>query len=248
MCTLGMAGEYRDDGVAFNALWPRTGIWTAALKMLGGGMDEAAKGCRTEEIMSDAAHLMLTQDAKSYSGNFEIDEDVLRNLGGVTNFDKYECYPGEPLMPDFFIDNYEERYGSVTGNDRLGNDETAKASNTSSGSPMDDIMSKMNSTLLTDGPRFVEKIQCIYQFTIKDTKETYFLDLKSGAGQAGKLSSSDNFESDVQFTMKEKVFIKMFKGQINSTTAFMTGKLKIKGDMKKAMALERLMSKMNGSS
>ena len=129
MCTLGMAGEYRDDGIAFNALWPRTGIWTAALKMLGGGLDEAAKGCRTEEIMSDAAHLMLIQDAKEYSGNFEIDEDVLRNFGGVTDFEKYECYPGEPLMPDFFIDNYEERYGKVEGNDRLGNREEAKAGN-----------------------------------------------------------------------------------------------------------------------
>merc|ERR1711920_22352 len=219
MCTLGMAGEYRDDGIAFNALWPRTGIWTAALKMLGGGMDEAAKGCRTEKIMSDAAHIMLTQDAKTYSGNFEIDEDVLRNLGGVTDFEKYECYPGGPLMPDFFIDNYEERYGAVQGNDRLGNNETAKSSNTSSGSPLDEIMANMNNTLKSDGPRFVEKIQTVYQFTIKDTKEKYFLDLKSGAGQAGKVSS-DNFESDVQFIMEEKVFIKMFRGEINSTTAF----------------------------
>lgn len=80
MCTLGMAGEYRDDGVAFNALWPRTGIWTAALKMLGGGLDEAAKGCRTDEIMADAAYVMLSQNPKEYTGNFEIDEDVLREF------------------------------------------------------------------------------------------------------------------------------------------------------------------------
>ena len=59
MCTLGMAGEFRDDGVACNALWPRTGIWTAALKMLGGGMDDAAKGCRTEDIIGRGFYIII---------------------------------------------------------------------------------------------------------------------------------------------------------------------------------------------
>jgi len=248
MCTLGMAGEYRDDGIAFNALWPRTGIWTAALKMLGGGLDEAAKGCRTEEIMSDAAHLMLIQDAKEYSGNFEIDEDVLRNLGGVTDFEKYECYPGEPLMPDFFIDNYEERYGKVEGNDRLGNREEAKAGNNATPTninSVDDVVAQMNSFLSTSGTKYVEKINCMYQFTMKTSKEKYFLDLKNGSGSAGKITDPDNFESDVQFAMKDKVFIQMYKAEINSTSAFMTGKIRIKGDMKKALALEKMMKKMN---
>ena len=85
----------------------------------------------------------------------------------------------------------------------------------------------------------------MYQFTMKTSKEKYFLDLKNGSGSAGKITDPDNFESDVQFAMKDKVFIQMYKAEINSTSAFMTGKIRIKGDMKKALALEKMMKKMN---
>ena len=78
---------------------------------------------------------------------------------------------------------------------------------------------------------------------MKDTKKTYYLDLKNGAGSSGE--ATGDLDSQVQMILKEKDFIKMFNGKLNSTTAFMTGKLRIKGDMKKAMALERLMGKMN---
>ena len=245
MCTLGMAGEFREDGVACNALWPRTGIWTAALKMLGGGLDEAAKGCRTEDIMADAAYLMLTQDPKTYTGKFEIDEDVLRELAGMKDFTHYECYPGEPLMPDFFIDNYEERYGKVEDNSPLGQaQKEATATENSNLSPIDQVFAKMNSVLSAEGPKYVEKISTVYEFNMKDTKNTYFLDLKNGSGSAGQTDSAGSVESQVQMTLKEKDFINMFNGKLQATTAFMTGKLKIKGDMKKAMALEKMMKKM----
>jgi citronellol/citronellal dehydrogenase len=101
MCVLGMAEEFRDEGVAVNALWPRTGIATAAIKMLGG--DPMMAASRKPEIMSDAAHWVLTQDAKTCTGNFFIDEEVLKGAG-VTDFDQYAYSPGTPLMPDFFLD------------------------------------------------------------------------------------------------------------------------------------------------
>lgn len=101
MCVLGMAGEFRDEGVAVNALWPRTGIATAAMKMLAG--DEGIKACRKPEIMGDAAWEILTRDSRSCTGNFFIDETLLSSAG-VTDFDQYAMTPGEPLFPDFFLD------------------------------------------------------------------------------------------------------------------------------------------------
>jgi len=101
MCVLGMAEEFRKRGVGVNALWPRTAIATAAMRMLGGG--EIPAGCRSVEIMADAAHIVLTSDAKATTGNFFIDDEVLAGAG-ITDLEKYALRPGEPLMPDFFLD------------------------------------------------------------------------------------------------------------------------------------------------
>jgi citronellol/citronellal dehydrogenase len=101
MCVLGMAAEFKEQGVAVNALWPRTAIWTAAMEMLAG--DEGAKSCRRPEIMADAAHAILTSDSREVSGQFFIDEELLR-ARGVTDFEKYAIEKGAPLMPDFFLD------------------------------------------------------------------------------------------------------------------------------------------------
>ena len=101
MCVLGMAGEFRKKGVGVNALWPRTTIATAAIKNIVGG-EEMMKRSRTPEIMADAAHWILTQDAKECTGNFFIDEDLLRE-SGVTDFENYSVVPGAELFPDFFI-------------------------------------------------------------------------------------------------------------------------------------------------
>jgi citronellol/citronellal dehydrogenase len=101
MCVLGMAEEFRDERIAFNALWPRTVIATAALNMLDGKI--SPEHCRTEEIMADAAHAILSQDAGHCTGNFFLDEDVLRATG-VTDFEKYAVKPGEALMKDLFLD------------------------------------------------------------------------------------------------------------------------------------------------
>ncbi len=101
MCVLGMAEEFRPDGVAFNALWPRTGIATAAIQFALAG-EEGLRHCRTVEIMADAAHAILTRDARTCTGNFFIDDLVLAEEG-VTDFDHYRVDPTKPLMPDFFV-------------------------------------------------------------------------------------------------------------------------------------------------
>jgi citronellol/citronellal dehydrogenase len=101
MCVLGMAGEFRVDGIAVNALWPRTGIATAAIRNALAG-DEGMKMCRTPEIMADAAHVILTKRARDFTGNFCIDDTLLWDAG-VRDFDKYRVDPTRDLMPDFFV-------------------------------------------------------------------------------------------------------------------------------------------------
>lgn len=101
MCVLGMAEEFRSDGIAVNALWPRTAIATAAVQNLLGG-DDAMRQCRKVEIMSDAAHAILTRDSRACTGHFFIDDVVLAEAG-VTDFDQYAVDPTQPLLPDFFL-------------------------------------------------------------------------------------------------------------------------------------------------
>jgi citronellol/citronellal dehydrogenase len=101
LCVLGMAGELKGDGIAVNALWPRTVIATAAVQNLLGG-DDSMRGSRTPEIMADAAYAILTRPSREFTGNFCIDEDVLR-AAGVTDFAPYQTVPGAPLLPDFFV-------------------------------------------------------------------------------------------------------------------------------------------------
>jgi citronellol/citronellal dehydrogenase len=101
MCVLGMAGEFAKDGIAFNALWPRTTIATAAIKNLLGG-DAAMKGSRKPEIMADAAHVIFNRPAREHTGNFYIDDEVLASAG-KTDLSEYAVDPSAKLLPDFFI-------------------------------------------------------------------------------------------------------------------------------------------------
>jgi len=100
-CTLGHAAEFKRHGIAVNSLWPRTAIATAALQMIPGiDFDKTRK----PEILSDAAHIVLTSDARTTTGNFFID-DALLQQHGVTDFDRYAVVPGtKDLIPDFFVD------------------------------------------------------------------------------------------------------------------------------------------------
>ena len=100
-CTLGHAGEFRPLGIAVNSLWPRTAIATAALQMIP-GID--LKLCRRPEILADAAYFILTSDAKTTTGNFFIDDELLA-AHGVTELDGYAVVPGtKNFIPDFFVD------------------------------------------------------------------------------------------------------------------------------------------------
>lgn len=101
LCVLGMSAEFAAQGIAVNALWPRTVIATAAVAMLGGAVKP--ENCRRPEIVADAAHAILTRPAREISGRFCIDEDVLRE-SGIGDFEHYAVQPGAPLLPDLFLD------------------------------------------------------------------------------------------------------------------------------------------------
>jgi citronellol/citronellal dehydrogenase len=101
MCVLGMAGELRRDGIAVNALWPRTTIATAAIQNLLGG-EAAMRGSRKPEIMADAAHAILTGPSRERTGTFCIDDEVLAATG-KTDLSEYAMDPDAQLLPDYFI-------------------------------------------------------------------------------------------------------------------------------------------------
>jgi citronellol/citronellal dehydrogenase len=101
MCVLGMAEEFKPDGIAVNALWPRTAIATAAVQNHLGG-DEIMKLSRNVDIMADSAYSILTKESKSFTGNFCIDDLVLYE-DGIKDFSKYASVPFDQLMPDFFV-------------------------------------------------------------------------------------------------------------------------------------------------
>ncbi len=101
MCVLGMAEEFKDDGIAVNALWPRTGIATAAIEFALTG-SEGMKHCRTPDIIANAAYAIFNKPARACTANFFID-DVLLYEEGERDFDKYRVDPTKDLMPDFFV-------------------------------------------------------------------------------------------------------------------------------------------------
>lgn len=101
LCVLGLAGEFREQGIAVNALWPRTVIATAAVQNLLGG-DAVVKRSRVPRIMADAAHVILTKPSREFTGNFCIDDEVLESAG-VTDLSGYSVDPSAELVPDFFV-------------------------------------------------------------------------------------------------------------------------------------------------
>lgn len=101
LAVLGLALELQSDGIAVNALWPRTTIATAAVRNVIG--EALMRMSRTPEILADAAHLVFAQDAAGFTGNFLIDDTFLYETGGITDFDRYSLNPGAPLAPDFFV-------------------------------------------------------------------------------------------------------------------------------------------------
>ena len=221
MCVLGMAAEFKDMGVAVNALWPKTTIITAAMEMLAG--DSVAAQCRTPDIMADAAYAMLTKPSH-YTGFFGIDEKILEEEG-ITNFDQYAVSPGTPLILDFFLEDTDMELKSQLHQ---------KATSAAYSNKIADVFQKVEATLTKD---IVGSTSGVFKFVVAD--ETWILDLarltiKEGDGVA-----------DVVMTMNGADFKDLFQGKLNATAAYMQGKLKISGNVMLAMQLERLMAAIN---
>ncbi len=101
LCVLGLAGELRRQGIAVNALWPRTAIATSAIRNLLGG-EQIAQASRTPEIVADAAYAVFHKPSREFTGQFLIDDTFLAGEG-VTDFARYRVDPSVPLAPDFFV-------------------------------------------------------------------------------------------------------------------------------------------------
>uniref|UniRef100_A0A673AM04 Hydroxysteroid dehydrogenase-like protein 2 n=1 Tax=Sphaeramia orbicularis TaxID=375764 RepID=A0A673AM04_9TELE len=237
MCVLGMAEEFRGQ-IAVNALWPKTAIQTAAMDMLGG--EGVAKQCRTADIMADAAYAVLTQPT-DYTGHFLVDEDVLKGQG-VQDFELYAVQPGHPLLPDFFLDEAPETL--VQKMEEHGATPAFKPASSSatppSAGPIESTFDVIRGVINED---VVKSTQGVYKFDLSgEHAGVWFLDLRSGSGSAGQ--GEPALKADVIMTMDSGDFSKMFAGKLKPTMAFMSGKLRIKGDMTLAIKLEKLMNRM----
>jgi citronellol/citronellal dehydrogenase len=118
LCALGLAAELREDGIASNALWPRTLVATAAVRNLLGG-EEAIRAARTPAVYADAAHQVLTSDSRTLTGQTLLCEDVLL-AAGVTDFEQYAVAgPQAELAPDLFVDAVDPQPGAAAGPSRV---------------------------------------------------------------------------------------------------------------------------------
>ncbi|XP_072027168.1 hydroxysteroid dehydrogenase-like protein 2 [Amphiura filiformis] len=237
MCVLGMAEELQPDGIAVNALWPRTTIWTAAVENLS-GVPDARNYTRKPEIMADAAYVILTRDSKSFSGNFCIDDNVLKEFG-ETDLEKYSYVPGVQLSTDVFLDVEDPSAVAIremAKKARAGPLQSAGAGGSAGEAAkiFDQIKSNMNNSL-------VQSMGAVFQFELKGKEAgTWYLDMKTPPGNVGQGAPSSG-KPDVTMIMDSDDFVKLFQGSLKPTAAFMSGKLKIKGDMAKGMKLEKLM-------
>ncbi|NXL68357.1 HSDL2 protein, partial [Chordeiles acutipennis] len=234
MCVLGMAEEFRGE-VAVNALWPKTAIHTAAMDMLGGSGIE--KQCRKTDILADAAYCILTKP-KSFTGNFIIDEVLLREEG-VKDFDAYAIAPGHPLMPDFFLD--EKKWSGSPQEGAAGAKvDTGSAAAAASG-PVAETFRVIQGAMSEE---YVRTTQGVFQFELSgDEGGTWHIDLKSKGGSAG--FGKPPVTADVVMSMSSADFVKMFTGKLKPTLAFMSGKLRIKGNMTLAIKLEKMLTQLN---
>ncbi|XP_003505555.1 hydroxysteroid dehydrogenase-like protein 2 [Cricetulus griseus] len=293
MCVLGMAEEFRGE-IAVNALWPKTAIHTAAMDMLGGSGVESQ--CRKADIIADAAYSIFKRP-KSFTGNFIIDENILKEEG-INNFDVYAITPGHPLIPDFFLDEFPDAVIEETiSHDFVPEVKEEKPQQQPppqlQPQPSPQLQPQPSPQLQPQPPPqlqpqpppqpqpspllqpqpppqpqpqppphfgaveetfrilkdslsddVVKATQAVYQFELSgEDGGTWFLDLKSKGGKVGHGESSER--ADVVMSMTTDDFVKMFSGKLKPTMAFMSGKLKIKGNMALAIKLEKLMTQMN---
>jgi NAD(P)-dependent dehydrogenase (short-subunit alcohol dehydrogenase family) len=239
MNALGWAEELRSARVASNCLWPRTGIATAAMRMLV-GEDDANKHCRTVDIMADAAHIVLTRDAATCTGNFFIDDEVILEAEPGADLERYSCVPGSRLMPDFFLDGADVDFAQAAANEPVA--ASAAAAEPAAGTPIDKLFGGMQKALDKNGAKLVASIGCTYRFDIADAQQQtqhWFVDLTSGSGSIDKRAEPAAATCVVEGSAD--TFAQIASKQLSPQAAFFGGKLKISGDMTKALQLAKIL-------
>ncbi|CAK8681437.1 unnamed protein product [Clavelina lepadiformis] len=229
LCVLGMAAEFEEQGIAVNALWPRTTVATAATEMLGGS--SSAAHSRKTDIMADAAYAIFLKGI-SCSGNFLIDDEVLAKEG-ITDLDQYACVPGNQLSLDIFVNNN----GSFAPQEKTSKKHNASRDQPSrNGNPeVSAIFNEMRKALSAS---VVAQIGGVVKYTLSASgkSESWTVDLKNGSGSIRQ----EDGKADCTLKMSPNTFVAMFKGEMDPTDAFMSGKIKIDGDMGLVMKLEKL--------
>lgn len=224
--------------VGVNSLWPKSAIWTAAMNMLGG--EESRKGSRKPSIMADAAYAIACRD-KTVTGNFYIDEELLKEEG-VTNFEQYAEEPGSPLLPDFFLpDRVLKDFDPNLLKDltkQVTNKDASGGGGSSNEGPVAAIFSSASAVMTDD---IKNSLNAVLHFVISGSDWT-LVSKKDKAFEVRKEAPTD--KADVVMTTDDGTFVKMVKGEIKPTSAFMSGKLKVKGNMGLALKVEKLFGKL----
>lgn len=228
MCTLGMAEEFKKDKIAVNSLWPKTTIATAAMDFLAG--KDSFEYSRKPEIMSDAAYFILTQDPKTYTGNFSMDEEIILKAG-IKDLTQYACNPenADKLMLDFFVEDVK-------------NDSNKSSDATAVGEAgiIEKFFGKIGQEITKE---VVEKTDAIYQIELTGNEsEIWHLNMKEFPVRAGK--GAAEVSPDATLILNSKDFVNMINGQLKPANAFLSGKLKIHGNMHKAMKVEKIMNSL----
>lgn len=226
----GLAAEL-SGRVAVNALWPKTAVWTAAMNMLGG--DSARDSSRKPDIVADAAYVIASRD-KSFTGNFLIDEEVLRE-DGVSDFEQYAMKSGATLLPDFFLpervlrDFDPKLFEAIVG----------KSKKADAGSGNIGAVFASASAVVDDEMK--DQIDSTLHFCISDKSWTMIA--KKDQPFAVHAREPED-KCDVMLTTDEETFLKMASGKTSPTSAYMSGKLKIKGKMAVALKVEKIFGKL----
>lgn len=242
LSAFGLAAELRGV-VGVNALWPKTAIWTAAMNMLGG--EDAKKGSRKASIMADAAYAIACKD-KSVSGNFFIDEELLKEEG-VKDFEQYAEVPGHPLLPDFFLPDrvlkefdpalLESLTKQVTGSSAPKQESAAVGADDG---PVAAVFAAASGAITDD---IKDDVNAVLHFQISEKHWTMIS--KKGSPLEVRREKPE-VKADVLLITDDQTFIKMAKSEVKPTSAFMMGKLKVKGSMGLALKVEKLFGKLKG--
>ncbi|OQV22141.1 Hydroxysteroid dehydrogenase-like protein 2 [Hypsibius exemplaris] len=237
MCVLGMSEEFKDNNIAVNALWPRTAIWTAAVEMMAG--DSSAKNCRKVDICADAFYVIVTKSSRDFTGNFCIDERVLRDAG-VTDFDQYAVEKGNVLIMDGFVDEDENGQPNILSREESSNHLRSGFKSSGSAGPVgvaeiSAVFSAVGETL-KNNPDL--KLDGLYLFDVEGQK--WFID---GASRSiGKSGQAPPGVPLCTLSMKAKDFSELFSGSLIPTMAFLSGKVVVKGNMGSAIKLDKLLA------